>query len=47
MAAIESFLTDTVSTPGRLVHPLSIRHHRELSLQVSRVWAGPAGSPVC
>lgn len=31
----------TVATPGHLVHFLSIRHHRELSLQFSRLWAGP------
>lgn len=35
----------TVATPGNLVHLLSIRHHRELSFQFSRLWAGPAGSP--
>lgn len=35
----------TVATPGPLVHLLSIRHHRELSFQFSRLWAGPAGSP--
>jgi hypothetical protein len=35
----------TVATPGHLVHLLSIRHHRELSLQFSRLWAGPSGSP--
>ena len=35
----------TVATPGHLVHLLSIRHHRELSFQFSRLWAGPAGSP--
>jgi plasmid stabilization system protein ParE len=35
----------TVATPGRLVHLLSIRHHRELSFQFARLWAGPAGSP--
>ena len=34
----------TVATPGHLVHLLSIRHHRELSFQFSRLWAGPAGS---
>lgn len=34
----------TVATRGHLVHPLSIRHHRELSFQFSRLWAGPAGS---
>jgi plasmid stabilization system protein ParE len=33
----------TVATPGRLVHLLSIRHHRELSFQFSRLWVGPAG----
>lgn len=32
----------TVATPGHLVHLLSIRHHRELSFQFSRLWAGPA-----
>ena len=35
----------TVATPGHLVHLLSIRHHRELSFQFSRLWAGPAVSP--
>ena len=35
----------TVATPGHLVHLLSIRQHRELSFQFSRLWAGPAGSP--
>lgn len=35
----------TVATPGHLVHLLSIRHHRELSFQFSRLWAGPTGSP--
>jgi hypothetical protein len=45
LAAIESSLTDTVSTPGHMVHLLSIRHHRELSTQFSRMWAGQAGSP--
>jgi plasmid stabilization system protein ParE len=35
----------TVSTPGRLVHLLSIRHHRELSFQFSGLWAGPTGNP--
>jgi len=34
----------TVATPGRLVHLLSIRHHRELSFQFSGLWAGPAGN---
>lgn len=35
----------TVATPGQLVHLLSIRHHRELSFQFSRLWAGPTGRP--
>lgn len=35
----------TVETPGRLVHLLSIRHHRELSFQFSGLWAGPTGNP--
>lgn len=35
----------TVATPGRLVHLLSIRHHRELSFQFSGLWAGPTGNP--
>lgn len=35
----------TVATPGHLVHLLSIRHHRELSFQFSRLRPGPAGSP--
>lgn len=34
-----------VSAPGHVVHLLTIRHHRELSVQFSRLWAGPAGSP--
>lgn len=34
----------TVATPGHLVHLLSIRHHRELSFQFARIWAGPAGN---
>lgn len=35
----------TVETPGRVVHLLSIRHHRELSFQFSGLWAGPTGNP--
>jgi plasmid stabilization system protein ParE len=35
----------TVATQGHLVHLLSIRHHRELSFQFSRLWAGPTGHP--
>jgi len=35
----------TVATPGHLVHLLSIRHHRELSFQFSRLWAGPKRDP--
>jgi len=35
----------TVATPGRLVHLLSIRHHRELSFQFSGLWAGSTGNP--
>ena len=35
----------TVAAPGHAVHLLSIRHHRELSFQFDRLWAGPAGSP--
>lgn len=35
----------TLATPGHPVQLLSIRHHRELSLQFTRLWAGPAGSP--
>ena len=34
-----------VETPGRVVHLLSIRHHRELSFQFSGLWAGPTGNP--
>ena len=34
----------TVATPGHLVHLLSIRHHRELSFQFSRIWAGSTGN---
>lgn len=33
----------TATTPGRLIHLLSIRHHRELSFQFSRLWGGPVG----
>lgn len=35
----------TVATPGHLVHLLSIRHHRELSIQFSRLWVGPKSHP--
>jgi plasmid stabilization system protein ParE len=35
----------TAATRGHLVHLLSFRHHRELSFQFSRLWAGPAGNP--
>jgi hypothetical protein len=35
----------TVATPGHLVHLLSIRHHRELSFQFFRLWAGPKSHP--
>lgn len=35
----------TVATPGHLVHLLSIRHHRELSCQFSRLWTGPKSHP--
>ena len=35
----------TVATPGHLVHLLSIRHHRDMSFQFSRLWAGPTGNP--
>jgi len=35
----------TVATPVQLVHLLSIRHHRELSFQFSRLWAGPKSPP--
>lgn len=35
----------TVAAPSRLVHLLSIRHHRELSFQFSGLWAGPTGKP--
>lgn len=35
----------TVETPGRLVHLLSIRHHRELSFLFSGLWAGATGNP--
>ena len=35
----------TVATPGHLVQLLSIRHHRELSFQFLRLWAGPTGNP--
>jgi hypothetical protein len=35
----------TVASPGQLVHLLSIRHHRELSFQFYRLWAGPRSRP--
>ena len=35
----------TMARPGHLVHLLSIRHHRELSFQFARLWAGPIGNP--
>jgi hypothetical protein len=35
----------TVATPGTLLHLLSIRHHRELSFQFNRLWAGSTGNP--
>ena len=36
----------TVAAPSRrLVHLLSIRHHRELSFQFSGLWAGSTGNP--
>jgi hypothetical protein len=35
LAAIELFLTDTVSTPAHVVHLLLIRRRRELSFQFS------------
>ena len=35
----------TAATSGHRLHLLSIRHHRELSFQFSRLWAGPAGNP--
>ena len=35
----------TVATSGKLVHLLSIRHHRELSFQFAGLWAGPSGNP--
>jgi hypothetical protein len=34
----------TIATSGRQVHLLSIRHHRELSFQFSRMWV-PTGKP--
>lgn len=40
----EYLILYTVATPGHLIHLLSIRHHRELSFQFTRLWAGPAGS---
>jgi hypothetical protein len=41
----DSLILYMVATPGRLVHLLSIRHHRELSFQFSRLWAGTSGDP--
>jgi hypothetical protein len=35
----------TLATPGHLVHLLSVRHQRELSIQFSGLWAGPTASP--
>lgn len=34
-----------LATKVHPVHLLSIRHHRELSFQFARLWAGPAGNP--
>jgi hypothetical protein len=42
LAAVESFLTVTVSMPGHLVRQLSIRRHREQSFERSRLLARPA-----
>ena len=41
----EYLILYTVTAPGNLVHLLSIRHHRELSFQFSRLWSGPTGNP--
>ena len=35
----------TVATSGLLVHLLSIRHHRELTFQFSKLWDSPASNP--
>jgi hypothetical protein len=35
----------TLATTRHSVHLLSIRHHRELFFQFSRLWAGRSGNP--
>jgi plasmid stabilization system protein ParE len=34
----------TVASSGKVVHLLSVRHHRELSFQFARLWPGAAGA---
>ena len=41
----DTLMLYTVATPGRLVHLLSIRHHRELSFRFASLWVGPTGTP--
>ena len=33
----------SVASPDKVVHLLSVRHHRELSFQFARLWQGAAG----
>lgn len=41
----DTLILYAVATPGRRVHLLSIRHHREQSFQFASLWAGPTGTP--
>jgi plasmid stabilization system protein ParE len=34
----------TVDATGKVVHLLSVRHHRELSFQFARLWPGASGT---
>ena len=34
----------SIAPQDRVVHLLSVRHHRELSFQFARLWAGAAGA---
>lgn len=34
----------TVAATGKIVHLLSVRHHRELSFQFARLWPGASGA---
>ncbi|MBE0549605.1 MAG: type II toxin-antitoxin system RelE/ParE family toxin [Rubrivivax sp.] len=35
----------SLDSTGKVVHLLSVRHHRELSFQFARLWPGDAGAP--